>query len=162
MATEVKLPQFGMGMSEATVIRWYKSPGDSVTKGEPLLEVEAAKSINEIPAPLSGVLASIVAPNDTVVPVYGALGFIAAEGEIAAAPVQAAAAGPAIQVESEPMVGRGTGSEGHVDGNATPRARRLARELGVDLSTVEGTGPGGRITDDDVQAAAPGKSSRDG
>ena len=161
MATEVRLPQFGMGMSEATVIRWYKNPGDSVTKGEPLLEVEAAKAINEIPAPLSGVLASIVAPVDTVVPVYKTLGFIAAEGESASdAAEQTIVAGAATHVEGELAVdGRDVSSHGNPDSNATPRARRLARELGLDLSMVAGTGTGGRITDDDVQGSAARQSS---
>src|ERR1700730_6860796 len=83
MTMEIKLPQFGMGMSEAQIVRWYKSPGDYIVKGEPLLEVEAAKTINDIAAPSSGVLVRIVAQVGDVVQVYGPLGVIAAEGESA-------------------------------------------------------------------------------
>jgi pyruvate dehydrogenase E2 component (dihydrolipoamide acetyltransferase) len=129
MATEIKLPQFGMGMSEAQVVRWYKSPGDSIVKGEPLLEVEAAKTINDIAAPSSGVLVRIVAQVGDVVQVYGPLGEIAAEGESASVDAIASAVA------------------------ATPRARRLAQEHGLALATVAGTGSGGRVTDEDVQRA---------
>jgi pyruvate dehydrogenase E2 component (dihydrolipoamide acetyltransferase) len=134
MAIEVKLPQFGMGMSEAQIVRWYKSPGDSVVKGEPLLEVEAAKTVNDIPAPADGVLARIVAQVGDVVQVYAPLGVIAAEGESAKADavIPAVAASAAV---------------------ATPRARRLAQEHGLDLAAVAGTGSGGRVTDEDVQRA---------
>jgi pyruvate dehydrogenase E2 component (dihydrolipoamide acetyltransferase) len=139
MAIEVKLPQFGMGMSEAQIVRWYKSPGDSVVKGEPLLEVEAAKTINEIPAPANGVLARIVAQVGDVVQVYQPLGEITAEGETANVAVT-----PPGERRVEPV----SASAAVV---ATPRARRLAHELGLDLATVVGTGSGGRVTDEDVR-----------
>src|ERR1700730_14535177 len=114
MTMEIKLPQFGMGMSEAQIVRWYKRPGDSIVKGEPLLEVEAAKTVNDIPAPADGVLARIVAQVGDVVQVYAPLGVIAAEGESANADavIPAVAASAAV---------------------ATPRARRLARGRGLGL-----------------------------
>ena len=124
MATDIKLPQFGMGMSEAQVVRWYKNCGEPIVKGEPLLEVEAAKTVNEIPAPANGVLSSIVAQVGDVVPVYGLLGVIGG-------------ADVPTHVAAPPT--------------ASPRARRLAQEHKVDLSAIVGTGPGGRVTDEDVQ-----------
>jgi pyruvate dehydrogenase E2 component (dihydrolipoamide acetyltransferase) len=113
-----------MGMSEAQIVRWYKRPGDSIEKGEPLLEVEAAKTINDIPAPSSGVLSRIVAEVGDVVQVYALLAVLEAGGESA----------------------------------ATPRARRLAKEHHLDLSTVVGTGSEGRVTDEDVQRAVTARS----
>ncbi|HEY3654430.1 MAG TPA: dihydrolipoamide acetyltransferase family protein [Steroidobacteraceae bacterium] len=154
MAIEVKLPQFGMGMSEAQIVRWYKSPGDCVVKGEPLLEVEAAKTINEIPAPANGVLARIVAQVGDVVQVYQPLGEITAEGETA----NVDNVTPPRERRAEPV----SASAAVV---ATPRARRLAHELGLDLATIVGTGSGGRVTDEDVRrtsttgAAAPSQAT---
>jgi pyruvate/2-oxoglutarate dehydrogenase complex dihydrolipoamide acyltransferase (E2) component len=180
MATVVKLPQFGMGMSEAQVVRWYKRPGDPVVKGEPLLEVEAAKSVNDIPAPASGVLATIVAQVGDVVQVYEALGLISAEGddvldaegtpsakeplpigaiashEVIASPAviaPAAIAAPAATVAPTATIAPVEAPSTSADIGATPRARRLAREHGLDLATVRGTGSGGRVTDEDVQRA---------
>jgi pyruvate dehydrogenase E2 component (dihydrolipoamide acetyltransferase) len=121
-------------------------------KGEPLLEVEAAKTINEIPAPASGVLARIVAQAGDVVQVYQPLGEITAEGETA---------NVAVTPPRERRVGPVTASAAV----ATPRARRLAQELGLDLATVVGTGSGGRVTDEDVRrtsttgAAAPSQAA---
>lgn len=74
--TEMRLPQFGMGMSEAQIVRWLKSEGETVEKGEPLVEVEAAKTSVEVPAPVSGVLSRIVAVEGVVVPVYEVLARI--------------------------------------------------------------------------------------
>ena len=157
MVTEVKLPQFGMGMSEATVVRWYKNVGDHVTKGEPLLEVEAAKSMNEIAAPVSGVLTGIAAHAEQVVQVYEVIAFIGDAGDTvpettptAEPPVSKTIEIDGSSEDAAPAAGGVSGGE-----NATPRARRLARELGVDLATVKGTGSGGRITDEDVERALP-------
>ena len=125
MAIEIKLPQFGMGMAEATVVRWHKAVGDRVEKGEVLVEVESAKALNEVLAPASGVLSSIRADTGQLAQVYDVLGVIGA-AEV----------------------------HGAVEVQATPRARRLAQELKIDLTAIRGSGPGGRITDDDVTAAA--------
>jgi pyruvate dehydrogenase E2 component (dihydrolipoyllysine-residue acetyltransferase) len=157
MAVEVKLPQFGMGMREATILRWYKSVGDAVTKGDPLLEVEAEKAVNEIVAPASGVLASIIVHADAVAHVYQSLGTIAEPGELPSEstsekPTPADSSAPAAPLAQSPLSVASSGSANE-ENNATPRARRLARELGIELASIRGTGPNGRVTDDDVRLA---------
>jgi len=129
MASEVRLPQAGMGMQDGTVLEWFKQPGDAVEAGEVLAEVEAAKATVEILAPVTGTLARILVPEGETVPVRELLALIAAPGEtIDDAPP---AAGRPVQV--------------------TPVARRLAKDHGIALDQVKGTGPGGRITEADVR-----------
>lgn len=78
---EVKLPQYGMGMSEGQVVRWLRTVGDTVTEGDPLVEIEAAKTTIEVPAPASGVLARIVAQDGMTIPVYETIAWIDQPGE---------------------------------------------------------------------------------
>jgi pyruvate/2-oxoglutarate dehydrogenase complex dihydrolipoamide acyltransferase (E2) component len=145
--TEVKLPQYGMGMSEGTVVAWLKREGDAVEKGDPLVEVEAAKANVEVPAPEAGVLVRILAQPGETVPIHHVLGMIGeAAGAAAEAPARSAAA-PAAP--SPPPVAAANGA-----GRISPRLRRLAAQHGVDLSQLSGTGPGGRIEEADVLRAA--------
>src|ERR1700749_4796568 len=116
-----------MGMTDGTVMEWLKKVGDKVRQGECIAEVEAAKTTLEIEAPCDGVLARIVAPVGTLVPVREVMALIAAPGETPGAP-------------PPPEVG------------VAPAARRLAREHDIALSDVRGSGPGGRITEADVRA----------
>jgi pyruvate/2-oxoglutarate dehydrogenase complex dihydrolipoamide acyltransferase (E2) component len=148
VTTELKLPQYGMGMSEGHIVAWLKQPGDPVEKGEAVVEVEAAKATVEVPAPVSGTLARILVEPGETVPVYHVLALIddgrgdaAAEAEAASAagPAAAASAGEAAAADAE---------------RVSPRLRRLAARHGVDLSAVVGTGPGGRVLEDDVLRAA--------
>ena len=84
MTTEVRLPQWGMGMDEATIVQWLKAEGDEVAEGDPLCEVEAAKAVEVVEAPASGVLAKILAQPEDVVEVRAVIAIIAAPGEEAA------------------------------------------------------------------------------
>jgi len=81
MATEVRLPQWGMGMQEATIVEWQKAEGDHVTEGEPLVEVEAAKAIEVVESPATGILARILAQPEDVVEVRAVIAIIAEPGE---------------------------------------------------------------------------------
>lgn len=81
MATEVRLPQWGMGMQDATIVEWLKAEGDAVAEGEPLVEVEAAKAVEVVDAPVSGVLAKILAQPEDVVEVRAVIALIAEPGE---------------------------------------------------------------------------------
>jgi pyruvate dehydrogenase E2 component (dihydrolipoyllysine-residue acetyltransferase) len=144
MATEIVLPQWSMGMADGTIVRWLKQEGETVMEGEPLVEVEAAKVTSEVEAEVSGVLTRILAAEGETVPVRTALCVIETAEEAKAS------ASPAISL-SEVQV--------------TPVARRLAKDHGIDLKQVHGTGPGGRITVEDVQrvitaTAHPAPSSR--
>jgi pyruvate dehydrogenase E2 component (dihydrolipoamide acetyltransferase) len=152
MASEVRLPQAGMGMTDGTVTDWLKQVGDEVRRGECIAEVEAAKTTVEIEAPCDGILARILTPVGALVPVREIMAVIAAPGE--AEPAEAGAAGtgpPPAQAPPEPAAAT---SPPPTAVQVVPAARRLARERGIDLAEVAGSGPGGRITEADVLAHA--------
>src|SRR5271167_3206047 len=98
MATEVLLPQFGMGMQEGKILRWLKEIGDPVEEGEPLLEIEAEKVTVEVPSPRSGILARIMAEVDETVPVREVIAIIMTPQEAASADLQSPANGRTGQV----------------------------------------------------------------
>jgi len=160
VATEVKLPRLGQGMESGTIVRWLKSEGEQVAKGEALYELDTDKVTQEVEAEASGVLLKIAVPEGEV-EVGRTIGFIGKEGEsVAVAPVEAPAPAEAPKnAEAPKPVERApeqpTTTNGRV--KASPLARRLARERGIDLSTLRGTGPEGRIVAQDVEApkAAP-------
>jgi pyruvate dehydrogenase E2 component (dihydrolipoyllysine-residue acetyltransferase) len=158
------LPDLGEGLTEAEIVKVLVREGDTIQEDAPLLEVETDKAQVEIPSPMGGRVEKVhVAPGQTVK--VGAplvtFGDAASSGDGPAAPAAAgaarkmppsAAAPPAAPPPAAPRAGGGPVP-------ATPSTRRLARELGVNLNTVAGSGPGGRITDEDVRAAAgPGGS----
>jgi pyruvate dehydrogenase E2 component (dihydrolipoamide acetyltransferase) len=138
---DVVLPNLGFGMEEGRLVAWLKKPGDTVRKGEAIAEVESDKATVELEAVVDGVLEEQLYSPDTVVPVGAVLARIrtaSAETVPSKAPAPEQPAAPP-QVESKPF-------------QASPVAVRLAQEHGIDLSLIQGTGPGGRITRDDVQA----------
>jgi len=152
VAINVTMPKWGLTMKEGKVTRWYKSEGDPVHKGEDLFEVETEKITNRAESPGSGTLFQIVVPVGTTVPVGTILAVIAEPGE---QPERV----EGIQV-GEVMEGAGASAEGRAAAEepgekkfvpASPAARRLAKELGIDLGLVQGTGPDGRITETDVR-----------
>ncbi|MDE2992510.1 MAG: dihydrolipoamide acetyltransferase family protein [Chloroflexota bacterium] len=161
MAVAIAMPNLGMYTIEGEVTRWLVEDGASVAADQPVLELTTEKTTVEIPAPAAGILHQVV-PVGGRVQVEGILGHILAPGESppattpAAAPAapRAAAAAPPRTPAKPPPVRAGRGRL-----RATPVARRRARELGVDLTTVTGSGPGGRITEADVQAAAASTDS---
>lgn len=158
MAREIVLPQWGMGMEEGTIIKWLKREGDKVEEGEPLAEIETSKISSEIEAPASGVLAYIIASEGETVRIGAVMAILADPGEKVERPTVAK---PEPEVKPEPVSGAKvvtTRSEPGVQ--VTPTARRLARQWDVDLGQVEGTGPGGRITEADVRMVFEAPGSR--
>jgi len=164
MPYEVLLPQWGMGMNDGLVLKWLKAEGDTVAVGDSLVEIESSKVNAEVEAAEEGILARIVVPEGMVVDTGSVLAVILAEGEEAdlpepltsgSPPAAAAPAAPAATAAPAAASGGGGGDRQQV----TPIARRLAKELGVDLSTVTGTGPRGRVTEDDVRNTASGASA---
>ena len=143
------MPKWGLTMKEGKITRWLKQEGESVAPGEALFEVETDKITNTVEAPASGVLFQIVVPAGNVAPVQAVVGVIAESGEtpdrVAGGAVQAAAVPKEAKDASVPAAAGGEFVP------ATPAARKLAKELGVDLGAVQGTGPGGRVTEKDVQ-----------
>jgi pyruvate dehydrogenase E2 component (dihydrolipoamide acetyltransferase) len=161
VATEVILPRLGQGMESGTIVRWLKSEGEAVEKGEPLFELDTDKVTQEVEAETDGVLLKIAVAEGEV-PVGQTVAFIGAEGEdvpeaAAATPQEA----PAQEVKApEPVEEAPSPAAEVASGNgrikASPLARRLARERGVDLRSVRGTGPEGRIVAEDVERAEAG------
>jgi pyruvate dehydrogenase E2 component (dihydrolipoamide acetyltransferase) len=161
MATEIVLPQWSMGMADGMIVRWLKHEGDLVTEGEPLVEVEAAKVTSEVEAEVSGVVARILVAEGETVPVRTPLCLIGSADEvIASAEATTALEEPATAAST--LVQPVASSQPPVQ--ITPVARRMAKEHGIDLSQVRGSGPGGRVVTEDVQraideAASPAPSS---
>ncbi|HXZ56633.1 MAG TPA: dihydrolipoamide acetyltransferase family protein [Gaiellaceae bacterium] len=161
MASEVKLPRLGQGMESGTIVRWLKAEGDPVEKGEPLYELDTDKVTQEVEAEASGLLLKIAVregevPVGRTIAVIGEAGEevpgIAAEPEPAAEPVPQPRQedGRPAEREERPVASAG----GRV--KASPLARRIARERGVDLASLRGTGPEGRIVADDVERTEAG------
>ena len=152
MATEVKLPQWGMNMEEGTLVKWLVKEGDTIEKGQPLVEIETAKINSELEAPVSGMVAHLMVPEGETVDVGTLVVVLGEPGEEVArptAPEPKRALGRAKRTIKRP---EGPGQTAQV----TPVARRLARQHNVDLSQVNGTGPNSRITEEDVRAAIDG------
>jgi len=136
------MPKLGLTMEEGTVVRWMKAEGENVEKDEPLFQVETDKVTMEMEAPASGTLGKILVPEGETVPVAKVIGYILEPGE--EAPEQWPDAGP-VKVVAMVMSAVAPAKTA-----ATPAARRLARDKGVDLGLIEGTGEGGVITREDV------------
>jgi pyruvate dehydrogenase E2 component (dihydrolipoamide acetyltransferase) len=151
MVTKVVMPRLSLTMKEGTVVQWFKEEGDTVQKGEPLVEVLSEKVTYDVEAPASGVLHKILASEGDNVPTDEAVGFIAAPDEVITEtePVTSVSPQP---VEEAAVASIKTPVE-RVEERivASPAAKRLAREYGVDLSKVRGSGPEGRIVEEDVK-----------
>ena len=145
---DVIMPKFGFTMEEGTVVRWLKKAGDAVIQGEPLVEVTTDKINMEVEAPATGTLADVRAAEGEVVPVTQVIALILGPGE--RAPERAAPA-PVTHSVQKPSAAAAAPATG---GAATPVAQAVARDLGVDLATVTGSGPRGTITREDVEAAS--------
>lgn len=162
MATLVTMPKLGLIMTEGLVLKWYKNEGESIEKGETLLEVSTDKITNQVEAPAAGIVRKILAEVGISVPVSAPLAIIAAADEDisgmledigAAAPVRGDSSGQAdspaaVQLQGSP----GANESIRAAVKASPAAKKLARDKGVDLVEVTGTGPGGRIVERDVAA----------
>jgi pyruvate dehydrogenase E2 component (dihydrolipoamide acetyltransferase) len=155
VATEVLMPALGVAQETGRVVRWLKAAGDEVRSGEPLVEVETDKVTVEMEAPASGVLGAIAADEGEDVPVGGRIGWILAPGEspppeqLPGPPPAGARPGAGATPSGGPAAGGVTTS----GPRASPLARRRAREAGVELGAVRGTGPDGAVTAADVASA---------
>jgi pyruvate dehydrogenase E2 component (dihydrolipoamide acetyltransferase) len=143
MAVKVIMPKLGMAMTEGTVVKWLKPDGARVEKGERIAVVMSKKIIYEVEAPASGILRHAAAEKE-VKAVGEVIAYIAEPGEVIPELEKAPAAPPVAEVPVEAPAPK--------EILATPAAKRLAKEHGVDLSQIKGTGPGGRITEKDVMA----------
>jgi pyruvate dehydrogenase E2 component (dihydrolipoamide acetyltransferase) len=186
MPTDIIMPQMGESIVEGTITKWLKKPGDKVQRDEPLFEISTDKVDAEIPAPASGVLQEIKVTEGTTVAVNTIVGTIAVDGEAATVPAKAAAPAPAAEkpapekpaekssagvppavagasrprsaeVEAQPSAVPANNDE--EEARSSPLVRKIAREHGVSLSQISGTGLGGRITKQDIMSFIEGQSS---
>ncbi|HKE09041.1 MAG TPA: dihydrolipoamide acetyltransferase family protein [Candidatus Acidoferrum sp.] len=184
MAVDVVMPQMGESIFEGTITKWLKKPGDKVERDEPLFEISTDKVDAEIPSPSAGVLKEIKIPEGQTVPIQTIVAVIDGAGSAAAsAPAPAAAAAPAKAATpasapaaasapapvparpAAPAASAVSASAAAVAPTTTerihssPLVRRMAKEHGIDLATLEGTGAGGRITKEDIEAVIAGQSA---
>jgi pyruvate dehydrogenase E2 component (dihydrolipoamide acetyltransferase) len=154
MAFSVVMPALEMAQETGKLVAWRKAEGERVVKGEPLLEIETDKAVLEVESPADGILAGISEHAGAVVPVGKTIAWIVRPGETL--PTEVAASGPPVQLATErvrdaapvvPASAAGSGTQ------ISPKARRLAKEHGVDIASLRGSGPGGEILASDVLAA---------
>ena len=149
MSYAFKLPDLGEGLTEGEIARWLVEEGQEIAEDAPLVEIATDKTTVEIPSPASGTVSRILVAEGEVVPVGTVLVVIGADGTVPTGPAQVSdtQTGP-----KQPTASAVRGDEAKV--RATPLVRKVAQELGIDLAGVTGTGPQGRITEEDVRAAA--------
>src|SRR5579859_6238424 len=159
--TVVKMPQLGESVSEGTIGRWLKQPGDRVERDEPLVEIQTDKVNAEVPSPVAGILQQILLPEGTTAAVKSDMAIIGDEAPSSVPSPPPPAPAPSFSYDSSP----GGGVVGHRDEEPqpangaqpkrfyTPVVLRMAEEHGIDVSTVEGTGGHGRVTRKDVERA---------
>jgi 2-oxoglutarate dehydrogenase E2 component (dihydrolipoamide succinyltransferase) len=185
MAVDIVMPQMGESIFEGTITKWLKKPGDKVERDEPLFEISTDKVDAEIPSPSAGVLKEIKIGEGQTVPIQTVVGVIDAAGSAAAAPAPVKAAPPApakapaaapppaarpapapaqtpvaaAARAAAPVPASSSGTSERI--HSSPLVRRMAKEHGIDLTTVQGTGAGGRISKQDIEAliAGGGQSS---
>jgi len=162
MAFSVVMPALEMAQETGKLLGWRKQEGDRVTKGEPLLEIETDKAVVEVESPADGILTGIKAIAGADIPVGQTIAWILAPGEVP--PLESALTGPTARAgsrakteSSQPPTASAQAAS--FDARISPKARRLAKEMGVDLSTVRGSGSGGEILASDVQAAASARAA---
>jgi pyruvate dehydrogenase E2 component (dihydrolipoamide acetyltransferase) len=158
MAYEFKLPDLGEGLTEGEVARWLVAEGQEIAEDDPLVEIQTDKTTVEIPSPAAGTVARILVAEGEVAPVGAVLVVI----ENGVAPGAASAPVVAEAVRDEPPVARSDVAAPGARVQATPLVRRIAQELGVDLASVAGSGPGGRVTEEDVRAAGTSRGQTPG
>ena len=156
MATKIIMPQGGQHVEEGRVVKWLKAEGDAVKKGEVVCEVETEKVVLEVESPADGVLLKIVVPAGEKVAVFATIGIVGAPGEqvdlAKFAPEEKEEKGVDVAEIRKRLAEREARREAGV--KASGRAKKLAAEKGVDLADVQGSGPGGRIVEEDVLRAA--------
>src|SRR5882757_7160672 len=163
MAFSVVMPALEMAQETGKLIAWRKQEGDRVTKGEPLLEIETDKAVVEVEASADGILAGIKASAGQDIPVGQTIAWIVAPGE--SVPVETESSAPAARTAShaaspakeQTQAAMATSTSTTV--RISPKARRLAKELGVDIATVRGSGDDGEILASDIPAAAAAPSA---
>lgn len=153
MAKEFRFPDVGEGITEGEIVRWLVKEGEEVKIDEPLAEIETDKAVVEMPSPYAGTVLKIHFKEKDLIKVGQVLVTIGEKGETPAEAAPPAVAAPRSLAGAAPAAAAAPGKTGEV--LATPRVRALAKELGVDIAAVRGTGPAGRVTEDDIRRPRP-------
>ena len=161
MATEVIMPALEMSQEQGVLVRWLKAEGEFVARGEPLMEIETDKAVMEIEAAASGILSNVTAREGDEIPVGQGIAWLLSEGESVPSPAAgvprpsrpSARAATARRERTDRTPARSPSRRGRV--RASPRARKMARKLGIDLTAVSGSGPKGAILPRDLEAHQP-------
>ena len=178
MAVDVVMPQMGESIFEGTITKWLKKPGDKVERDEPLFEISTDKVDAEIPSPSAGVLKEIKIPEGQTVPIQTIVAVIDGTGSApAAAPAQAPAPAPAkaapapaptpgpagkpapASAPAPPVAAAAAAPASTERVHSSPLVRRMAKEHGIDLASIEGSGAGGRITKEDIESVIAAQSA---
>jgi pyruvate dehydrogenase E2 component (dihydrolipoamide acetyltransferase) len=166
MPYEFKFPDIGEGLTEGEIVRWLVKEGDEIKEGQPLVEVETDKALAEIPSPKTGVILKILAKEKEIVKVGQVIVIFGEKGEALAAPPPKPSVGVVGELEEAPeetpsaAVKAGPVQPAFVSDHAlaAPAVRALAKELGVDINRVKGTGPEGRVLEKDIRQATEAKT----
>lgn len=169
MADTINMPKLGFDMAEGTLVRWVKNVGETINKGDVLAEIETDKATVEVESGFSGVVLQLLASQGDIVPVNAPIAIVGAEGEKVDAPALVADSKPKADSVSELVsietsspipvaVDQAAGSSVAGFVKASPLARKIAQDKGVNLGAVVGTGPGGRIVRRDIEAALAGSA----
>ena len=167
MASEFRLPDLGEGLTEGEIARWLVTEGQEIAEDDPLVEIQTDKATVEVPSPYAGTVLRIVVAEGDVAPVGAVLVVIGDPGEASARAGQAPSdklsqppnpAAAAVDHPSNSLLQGSSAAARPERVQATPVVRRIAQELSVDLAVVTGTGPGGRITEEDVRSSASASS----
>ena len=163
MITEVTMPSMGADMTEGTIVKWLMSEGDEVKRGDKLAEIETDKTVVEMESYGEGILKKIVVPEGQVVPVGDLIAYVGGQDDeipqTASKPTQDNVSQEDQLKETSPTPVPQESSEMGSRVKASPIAKKLAKELGIDISTINGSGPGGRITREDIEAVSSGSTA---
>src|SRR6478609_6099960 len=160
MAVDIVMPRLSDSMEEGTVAKWLVAEGAEVTRGQPLVEIDTDKATMEYESESDGTLLQILVAEGETAPIGTPIARIGSPGEEQAAAPAAAATPAEIEAEAPAEAAPRAARAARV--NASPIAKRIAAERGVDLTAVQGSGPNGMITREDVEQAAGGESSGGG
>ncbi|GJQ34251.1 MAG: acetyltransferase component of pyruvate dehydrogenase complex [Anaerolineaceae bacterium] len=162
MAETINMPKLGFDMAEGLLVRWVKQVGENINKGDVLAEIETDKATVEVESSASGVVLSHIVEQGTIVPVNAPIAVVGAAGEKVDAPVKVESGKSEVKAEEKPAVPTQPTSAPVAQASspadtgpvkASPLARKVAKDNGVNLASVQGTGPGGRVVRKDVEAA---------
>ncbi len=169
MAETINMPKLGFDMAEGLLVRWVKQVGENINKGDVLAEIETDKATVEVESSASGVVLQLIVDQGTMVPVNAPIAVVGAAGEKVDAPAKVESGKLEVKAEEKPApptqanpvpVSQAVSPADNGPVKASPLARKVARDSGIDLASVQGTGPGGRVTRKDVEAAlSSGQSS---